>query len=68
MFSGSGGNAGSNGIKFGTATYGAFKNITVQDAYVKHVQYAAMAVESRQGADISAVAFHRIELAGTRRR
>ena len=44
MFSGS--NGGSNGIKFGTATYGAFKNITVQDSYVKDVQYAAMAVES----------------------
>jgi hypothetical protein len=63
MFSGSGGNGGSNGIKFGTATYGAFKNITIQDTYVKDVQYAAMAVESRQGADVDAVAFRRIEFA-----
>jgi len=61
MFSAS--NGGSNGIKFGTATYGAFKNITVQDTYVKDVQYAAMAVESRQGSDVSAVAFRRIEFA-----
>jgi polygalacturonase len=52
-----------NGIKFGTATYGAFKHITIQDSYVKDVQYAAMAVESRQGSDIDGVAFHRIEFA-----
>jgi polygalacturonase len=61
MFSGT--NGGSNGIKFGTATYGAFSNITIQDSYVKDVQYAAMALESRQGADVSAVAFQRIEMA-----
>lgn len=60
VFSGSGGYGGSNGIKFGTASYGAFKNITVQDSYVKEVQYAAMAVESRQGADVANVAFRRI--------
>jgi hypothetical protein len=63
VFSGSGGYGGSNGIKFGTATYGGFKDIIVQDCYVKEVQYAAMAVESRQGADVDAVAFNRIELA-----
>ncbi len=65
MFGGSGTSGGSNGIKFGTATYGAFKNIVIQDVYVKDVQYAAMAVESRQGANITAVAFNRIELART---
>jgi hypothetical protein len=63
IFGGSGTSGGSNGIKFGTATYGAFKNITIQDSYVKDVQYAAMAVESRQGSDVDAVAFNRIELA-----
>jgi polygalacturonase len=63
MFGGDGTSGGSNGIKFGTATYGAFKNITIQDVYVKDVQYAAMAVESRQGANISALAFRRVELA-----
>ena len=65
IFGGSGTSGGSNGIKFGTATYGAFTNITVQDTYVKDVQYAAMAVESRQGSDVSAIAFQRIELANT---
>ncbi len=59
----SGNNGGSNGIKLGTATYGAFTNITIHDVYVKNVQYAAMAVESRQGSDISALAFQRVQFA-----
>src|SRR3569623_3491179 len=57
-----GDNGGSNGIKFGTATYGGFRDITIEDSYVKDVQYAAMAVESRQGADVSGVAFDRIQI------
>jgi Glycosyl hydrolases family 28 len=61
LFSGS--NGGSNGIKFGTATYGTFQHITIEDSFVKDVQYAAMAVESRQGSDVTGVAFQRIELA-----
>jgi hypothetical protein len=60
-----GNNGGSNGIKVGTATYGAFTNVTIQDAWVKDVQYAAMAVESRQGADIEAMSFKRIEFSNT---
>jgi hypothetical protein len=63
LFGGSGTGGGANGIKFGTATYGAFKNIAIEDSYVKDVQYAAMAVESREGADINSVAFNRIEFA-----
>src|SRR5262249_4216371 len=63
IFGGSGTSGGSNGIKFGTATYGAFKNVTIEDSYVKDVQYAAMAVESRRGADVDSVAFDRIEFA-----
>ena len=60
-----GNNGGSNGIKFGTATYGAFSNITIQDTWVKDVQYAAMAVESRQGAAIEGVQFSRIDFSNT---
>jgi hypothetical protein len=56
-----GDNGGSNGIKFGTATYGGLHDITIEDSYVKDVQYAAMAVESRQGADVANVAFERIQ-------
>ncbi len=65
IFGGSGTSGGSNGIKFGTATYGAFENITIEDTYVKDVQYAAMAVESRQGSDVDSVAFNRIEFYDT---
>ncbi len=65
IFSGYAASGGSNGIKIGTATYGAFKNIAIQDSYVKNVQYAPMAVESRQGSDIAGVAFQRIEFANT---
>jgi Glycosyl hydrolases family 28 len=65
IFGGSGPNGGSNGIKFGTATYGTFTNIQIQDSYVKDVQYAAMAVESRQGSDVNGVAFDRIEFKNT---
>ncbi|HEY1558415.1 MAG TPA: glycosyl hydrolase family 28 protein [Kofleriaceae bacterium] len=60
-----GNNGGSNGIKVGTATYGAFTNVTFEDTWVKDVQYAAMAVESRQGADVEGMAFDRIEFANT---
>ena len=60
-----GNNGGSNGIKVGTATYGAVRDVTIHDCWVKDVQYAAMAVESRQGADIENMAFDRIELANT---
>ena len=60
-----GNNGGSNGIKVGTATYGAFSNITIQDTWVKDVQYAAMAVESRQGAAIEGMTFQRIDFSNT---
>jgi hypothetical protein len=63
IFSGNGTSGGSNGIKFGTATYGTIKNATIVDDYVKNVQYAAMAVESRHGSDVHDVSFQRIEFA-----
>lgn len=63
LFAGSGTSGGSNGIKLGTGTYGAVTNLTIEDTYVKDVQYAAMAVESRQGSDIDGVTFRRVELA-----
>jgi len=63
VVSGSGSYGGSNGLKFGTATYGGFQSIILEDCYVKGVQYAAMAVESREGADINGVAFSRINFA-----
>ena len=65
LFGGSGESGGSNGIKFGTATYGTVTDVTIEDSYVKEVQYAAMAVESRMGSDISQIAFSRIQFGGT---
>jgi hypothetical protein len=65
IFSGYAGSGGSNGIKFGTASYGAFHDVTIQDDYVKNVQYAALAVESRQGSDVSDVSYQRIEFTNT---
>lgn len=63
FFGGDGNTGGSNGIKFGTATYGGFYAIDIHDCSVKDVQYAAMAVESREGADVDAVRFRRIDFA-----
>ena len=60
-----GNNGGSNGIKVGTATYGGFKDITIQQSWVKDVQYAALAVESRDGADVDTIAFDRIAFSNT---
>lgn len=63
FFGGDGNSGGSNGIKFGTATYGGFYHVDIHDCYVKDVQYAAMAVESREGADVNQVTFRRIDFA-----
>ncbi len=49
-----------NGVKFGTASVGSFKNITVEDVVIENAQAAAMAVESVDGARISNVTFRRI--------
>jgi polygalacturonase len=49
-----------NGLKFGTASYGSFSNVTFQDILVENVDKAAMAVESVDGADISNITFDHI--------
>jgi len=51
-----------NGLKFGTASYGAFKNVVFQDITIDAVDKAAMAVEAVDGADISNVSFQRINV------
>lgn len=55
------GHAGSNGYKFGTASYGGFSNALIQDCYVKNATYAAMVVMSRNGAEVSNINFSRLE-------
>lgn len=49
-----------NGLKFGTASYGKFTNVTFSDILVEDVDKAAMAVESVDGADISNITFQNI--------
>ncbi|HEY4281502.1 MAG TPA: glycosyl hydrolase family 28 protein [Chthoniobacterales bacterium] len=55
------GHAGSNGYKFGTASYGGFTNALIQDCYVKNATYAAMVLMSRNGANVSNINFSRLE-------
>jgi hypothetical protein len=49
-----------NGLKFGTASVGAFDNITVTNVVIENAQAAAMAVESVDGSAISNVQFQHI--------
>ena len=53
-----------NGLKFGTASYGSFSNVTFEDIVVENVDKAAMAIESVDGADISNITFRRITVHG----
>lgn len=53
-----------NGLKFGTASYGSFTNVTFEDIVVENADKAAMAVESVDGADISNITFRRITVHG----
>ncbi len=57
--------AGSNSYKFGTASYGGFKNALIQDCYAKNAQYAAMVLMTRNGAEVSNITFSRIEFSNT---
>jgi glycosyl hydrolase family 28 len=49
-----------NALKFGTASYGSFKNVIFQDIVVDQADKAAMAVEAVDGADIANITFQRI--------
>ncbi len=49
-----------NALKFGTASYGSFKNVTFDGVTVESADKAAMAVESVDGADISNITFRNI--------
>jgi hypothetical protein len=49
-----------NGVKFGTASVGVFKNITVTNVVIENAQAAGMAVESVDGSAIANVLFQHI--------
>lgn len=49
-----------NALKFGTASYGSFKNVTFEDIVIDQADKAAMAVEAVDGADVANITFQRI--------
>jgi polygalacturonase len=51
-----------NGLKFGTASKGSFENVTFDTIQVSHVEQAAMAVESVDGASIKGITFKNITI------
>jgi len=51
-----------NGIKFGTASRGSFRNVVVEDVLIKHVDKAAIKVTSVDGSVVSNLAFRRITI------
>jgi polygalacturonase len=56
-----------NGIKFGTASSGAFRNVVVEDMLVKNTNNAAIAIANVDGAVVSNIAFRRITIVSTKR-
>lgn len=52
-----------NGVKFGTESAGAFRNVLVEDVLVKHVDKAAITVVAVDGATVSSLTFRRITIA-----
>ena len=51
-----------NGLKFGTASFGSFTNVTFDTITVENVDKAAMAVESVDGATISNITYRNISV------
>ncbi len=49
-----------NGVKFGTASFGAFRNVVVEDMLVKHVGTGALTVTAVDGATVSNLTFRRV--------
>jgi hypothetical protein len=52
-----------NGVKFGTASAGGFRNVLVEDVLVKDVDKAALTIISVDGATIANLTFRRITIA-----
>ena len=49
-----------NGVKFGTESAGAFRDVVVEDVLVKHVDKAAVTVTAVDGAVVTNLAFRRV--------
>lgn len=55
----------SNGIKFGTDSYFAYKRFNISDVIIKNTTKSAIAIESPDGADIADLRFERIDINDT---
>lgn len=51
-----------NGIKFGTDTYGAFKNYNIEDIWMKCVGLSGITIQSADGSEIDNIRFKRIDM------
>lgn len=51
-----------NGIKFGTDSYDAFKNYTIEDITMKCVGLSGITLQSSDGAEIENITFRRIDM------
>jgi len=51
-----------NGVKLGTASFGAFRNVVVEDVLVKHVDKSALTVTVVDGATAANLTFRRVAI------
>jgi hypothetical protein len=51
-----------NGVKFGTASRGDFRNVVVEDVLVKHVGKGALTITAVDGGAVGNIAFRRITI------
>ncbi len=56
------GSTNANGIKFGTTSYGSFKNVLFEDITINNVSDAGIAIEAVDGSNIENVVFQRIKM------
>ncbi|MFC7549150.1 glycoside hydrolase family 28 protein [Plantactinospora sp. GCM10030261] len=62
-----GGSTRANGVKFGTASHGAFHDIVVEDVLVKRTKNAGIVITAVDGATVSNLSFRRITIDQTKR-
>jgi polygalacturonase len=51
-----------NGVKFGTASFGSFADVVVEDVLVKHTDKGALTVTAVDGASVADLTFRRITI------
>jgi polygalacturonase len=56
-----------NGVKFGTASHGAFRDVVVEDMLVKNITIGALVITAVDGAIVHNITFRRITVDRTKR-